>query len=90
MAPCQILMVEAKNHPPRLRAIMKAAPDILTKPFGYCPHTGYQRISSSGTLLIMDTGGTPPGPFDSHAHLAPGSFELSTKSRTSGCKLWLE
>ena len=68
-----------ENHPPRLRAIMKAAPDILTKPFGYCPHTGYQRISSSGTLLIMDTGGTPPGPFDTQAHLAPGSFELSTK-----------
>ena len=68
-----------ENHPKRLRAVMKAAPDLLTKPFGYCPHTGYQRISSAGTVMIIDTGNTPPTPFDNQAHLAPGSFELSTK-----------
>jgi len=29
--------------------------------------------------MIIDTGDTPPTPFDNQAHLAPGSFELSTK-----------
>lgn len=60
----------------RLKAVMKASPGT-PKPFGYCPHTGYQRIEQNGTVLIVDTGATAPYPFDRDAHLSPLAFELS-------------
>lgn len=63
----------------RLKAIRKAAPETTAKPFGYCPHTGYQRIEAEGTVLMVDTGSTPPRPFDEQAHLSPLAFELSTE-----------
>ena len=62
-----------------LKAIKKAAPETMTKSFGYCPHTGYQRIEAEGTVLLVDTGATSPRPFDNNAHLAPLAFELSTE-----------
>jgi len=62
-----------------LKALRKAAPDITAKSFGYCPHTGYQRIEADGTVLIVDTGKTAPRPHDTQAHLAPLAFELSTE-----------
>ena len=62
----------------RIKALMKAAPKPA-KPFAYCPHTGYQRIEQGGTVLLVDTGSTPPRPFDLEAHLAPLAFELSTE-----------
>ena len=61
----------------RIKAVMKAAPNPA-KPFSYCPHTGYQRIDQGGTVMLVDTGTTPPRPFDTDAHLAPLAFELST------------
>ena len=63
----------------RLKAVKKAAPATTSKPFGYCPHTGYQRIESDGTVLVVDTGPTSAHPYDTHAHLAPLAFELSTE-----------
>ncbi len=53
-------------------------PKFESKPFVYCPHTGYQRAESNGTVLLIDTGNVPPRPFDLEAHLGPLSFELST------------
>lgn len=63
----------------RLVALKKAAPKTSSKPFGYCPHTGYQRIEAEGTVLMVDTGETSPHPFDVQAHLSPLAFELSTQ-----------
>jgi len=63
----------------RLKAVKKAAPQTTSKPFGYCPHTGYQRIEAEGTVLMVDTGATSSSPFDEQAHLAPLAFELSTE-----------
>ena len=68
-----------EGDPKRLAAIKKAAPKTTSKPFGYCPHTGYQRIEAEGTVLMVDTGETTPHPFDGQAHLAPLAFELSTQ-----------
>ena len=59
------------------KRLLAAAPSEA-KPFGYCPHTGYQRIGSGQTVVIVDTGSTPPRPFDTQTHMAPLSFELST------------
>ncbi len=49
------------------------------KAFGYGPHTGYQRLSAAGTIVIVDTGGAAPRPFDSKSHLAPLAIDISTK-----------
>lgn len=48
------------------------------KPFGYCPHTGYQRLQQGRTIVIMDTGSAPPSPFDTETHMAPLAIEIST------------
>lgn len=61
----------------RIAKIIKAAA-LTTKPFGYCPHSGYQRIAQNGTVLMIDSGGPPDAPFDTSVHLAPLAFELST------------
>ena len=67
----------AEGSPKRIAKLMKAAA-LTTRPFGYAPHTGYQRLENGGTVLIVETGETAAPPFDSRAHLAPLSFELST------------
>lgn len=61
----------------RIAKILKAAA-LTSRPFGYSPHTGYQRLDQGSTVMIIDTGRTAPVPFDSEAHLAPLAFELST------------
>lgn len=61
----------------RLGKIVKSS-KIAQRPFGYCPHSGYQRLAHEGTVLMVDTGSAPPAPFDTQAHLSPLSFELST------------
>ncbi len=67
----------------RIKAIMKVAQKLRKsgpiKAFGYCPHSGFQRIDHKHTVLIVDAGATPRSPFDTEAHLAPLAFEFSTK-----------
>lgn len=68
------------EYPARaLKTLIKQA-DVQAKPFGYMPHSGYQRLEQNGTILIMDTGDSPPRPFDTKAHLSPLAFELSAPS----------
>lgn len=40
------------------------------------PQTGYERVTMGRSLLVMDTGGAPPRPYDRDAHAAPLSFEF--------------
>lgn len=63
----------------RIEKIIKAAA-LTSRPFGYSPHTGYQRLAQGGSVLIADTGSTPAVPYDREAHLAPLAFELSTQA----------
>ncbi len=60
----------------RIDQLLKAAPGEA-KPFGYCPHTGYQRVERGGATLIVDSGTSPNRPYDTRAHMAPLAFELS-------------
>lgn len=59
-----------------IKSLIKAA-GIKAKTFSYMPHSGYQRLEQNGTVMIMDTGESPPRPYDQNAHLAPLAFELS-------------
>lgn len=42
------------------------------------PHTGYQRLLASDTLLIIDSGPPPPEDMSHEAHVATGAFEMSS------------
>lgn len=63
----------------RIAKILKTAA-LTSRPFGYSPHTGYQRLAQGGSVMIIDTGETTPVPFDADAHLGPLAFELSTEA----------
>ncbi len=67
-----------KNDPKYITGLLKFS-KTTASPFSYCPHTGYQRIHQKDTVLLVDTGETTPYPYDKEAHLAPLSFEMSTK-----------
>jgi len=41
------------------------------------PYGGYQRCVADGAVLLVDTGGVPPGPFAHAASAAPLAFEFS-------------
>lgn len=63
----------------RIAKILKSAA-LTSRPFGYSPHTGYQRLEQGGTVMLIDTGSTAPAPYDTEAHLGPLAFELSTEA----------
>ncbi len=49
----------------------------FSKPFTYAPHSGFQRVHQNQTFILMDTGETPPPPYDTDAHFSPLAFEMS-------------
>lgn len=51
-----------------------------SKPFVFCPYSGYQRIEQDGTVVVIDTGNVPPRPHDLDAHLGALSFEISSSA----------
>ncbi len=53
--------------------------DARGAPLTNAPHSGYQRIESAGTLLVMDTGRAPPMAVSQEAHAGCLSFELSAR-----------
>ncbi|WP_017931220.1 heparinase II/III family protein [Robiginitomaculum antarcticum] len=59
-----------------LRELAKRS-GVKARTFSYMPHSGYQRLERRGTVFIMDTGESPPRPYDRQAHLAALAFELS-------------
>jgi len=54
--------------------------NISSKKFKFAPHSGYQRLERNNTVIMVDTGESPPRPFDLDAHLAPLAFEMATDS----------
>lgn len=51
--------------------------DAKGKPFGFAPHSGYQRLSAGPTYVMVDTGPPPPGAYSHSAHAGCLSFEMS-------------
>ncbi len=64
-----------------LKALLKKTGVRPSKTFSYMPHTGYQRLARAETVVIVDVGDSPPGPFDTAAHIAPLAFELSARGK---------
>ncbi len=63
---------------PRTISALLARDEVRGQPHAYAPHSGYQRIISGHSFVVMDCGGTPPGPFATEAHASSLSFELSS------------
>jgi uncharacterized heparinase superfamily protein len=64
----------------RMIAGLLARDEVRGQPFAFAPHSGYQRIASGRTLLVMDCGTAPPGGYSTEAHAGCLAFELSTST----------
>jgi uncharacterized heparinase superfamily protein len=53
--------------------------DARGAPLTNAPHSGYQRVETAGTLIVMDTGRAPPIAASQEAHAGCLSFELSAR-----------
>jgi len=65
--------------PTDLLTTVLAYDDARGAPLANAPHSGYQRLESAGTLVLMDAGRPPPMAVSQEAHAGCLSFELSTK-----------
>ncbi|HEY4078158.1 MAG TPA: heparinase II/III family protein [Rhizomicrobium sp.] len=63
---------------PRMIAGLLARDDIRGQPFHHARHSGYQRLAAARTLIMLDCGKTPPGPFALEAHAGACAFEMSS------------
>jgi uncharacterized heparinase superfamily protein len=63
---------------PRLVAGLLARDEIRGQPFFHARHSGYQRLSASRTLCLIDCGKPPAGAFSEQAHAGTGAMELSS------------
>jgi uncharacterized heparinase superfamily protein len=65
--------------PVDLLATVLAYDDARGTPVSNAPHSGYQRLESGQTALLMETGKPPPVGLSQEAHAGCLSFELSWK-----------
>jgi uncharacterized heparinase superfamily protein len=63
---------------PRMIAGLLARDDVRGQPFHHARHSGYQRLTAGRSLLVLDCGKTPEGPFSLEAHAGAGAFEFSS------------
>ena len=54
--------------------------DTKGRPFGFAPHSGYQRLAAGQTYIVADTGPPPPGRYSHAAHAGCLSFEMSARA----------
>jgi len=65
--------------PTDLITTILAYDDARGAPLANAPHSGYQRLESASTLVLMDAGCPPPMAVSQEAHAGCLSFELSVK-----------
>jgi uncharacterized heparinase superfamily protein len=63
---------------PRLVAGLLARDKVRGQPFFHARHSGYQRLSASHTLCLIDCGVVPAGAFSLDAHAGAGAMEMSS------------
>ncbi len=62
----------------RMIEALLARDEVRGQPFLYAPHSGYQRLAASRSLVIMDCGAPPQGPFSTRAHAGCLAFEFGS------------
>ncbi|MCP5410932.1 MAG: heparinase II/III family protein [Alphaproteobacteria bacterium] len=63
---------------PRMVAGLLARDDIRGQPFFHARHSGFQRLSASRSLCLIDCGKPAAGAFSLEAHASTGALELSS------------
>ncbi len=63
---------------PRMVAGLLARDKVRGQPFFHARHSGYQRLSASRTLCLIDCGAVPAGAFSLDAHAGTGAMEMSS------------
>lgn len=66
---------------PELVATILAYDDARAQPVANARYAGYQRLEQGSSVVIVDSGPAPPGPFSTQAHAGCLSFELSSGFR---------
>ena len=66
------------STPNDLIATLLAYDDTHGTPMASMPHSGFQRLDASSTVIIMDTGPAPPPYVSQEAHAGCLAFELSS------------
>lgn len=61
-----------------LVATIMSYDETLGTPAASATYSGYERVESGSTVLLVDTGGPPPIAYSSEAHAGALAFELST------------
>lgn len=54
------------------------AVDAPKAAFVFAPHSGYHRLESDGSVVIVDAGGPPPGPHAKDSHASATAFEFAS------------
>ncbi|HVV26663.1 MAG TPA: heparinase II/III family protein [Rhizomicrobium sp.] len=67
----------AENDPRTVAGLLARDP-VNGQPFQHARYSGYQRLSASHTLVLLECGRIPPGPFALQAHAGACSFEMSS------------
>src|SRR6185312_3362836 len=62
----------------RMIAGLLARDEVRGQPFQHARHSGYQRLTAGRSLLVLDCGKTPEGPFSLEAQAGAGAFEFSS------------
>jgi uncharacterized heparinase superfamily protein len=52
--------------------------DVMGRPLGHAPYSGYQRLACGRTLVLLDAGAPPSGVYSNNAHAGCLAFEMST------------
>jgi uncharacterized heparinase superfamily protein len=55
--------------------------DADGRPFGFAPHSGYQRLAAGPAYVVADTGPPPPGRYSHAAHAGCLAFEMSAGTK---------
>lgn len=68
----------ASASPTDLIATVFAYDEAKSRPHGNAPHSGYQRLEASGTVVLMDCGPPPPAEVAQTAHAGTLAVEMSS------------
>ncbi len=65
----------------RTISALLARDEVRGQPHAHAPHSGFQRIVSGQTYIVMDCGGAPDGAFAATAHASTLAFEMSSAAQ---------
>jgi uncharacterized heparinase superfamily protein len=51
--------------------------EMTGRPFAHAPYSGYQRLTAGRSVVLMDVGASPPGPFSTRAHAGFLAIQMS-------------